>query len=170
MLRIVFVMGLTCIANTWKKLYAFLRMRLIPLFLMQDRMQRHTDKPVRNIEREIQVHSSTKMLLAWAKPHQQSSVLPKEQKYPLEKWAVLWKTQFCCYSPFLYTQGTHLVRLSVQVSLTSFVLLTNVPVPARAAASLALEIHRQSPQLIPDCLTLGLSVSYSNYLGQCGHC
>lgn len=119
MLRIVFVMGLTCIANTWKKLYAFLRMRLIPLFLMQDRMQRHTDKPVRNIEREIQVHSSTKMLLAWAKPHQQSSVLPTEQKYPLEKWAVLWKTQFCCYGPFLYTQGTHLVRL-VSPGLTHF--------------------------------------------------
>lgn len=48
MLRIVFVMGLMSVANM-KKLYAFLRMRLILLSLMQDRMQRHTKKPVRNI-------------------------------------------------------------------------------------------------------------------------
>lgn len=94
-------------------------MRLISLSLMQDSMQRHTDKPMRNNQKEIQVHCSTKMLLPWAKPHQQSSVLPTEQKYPLQKWAVLWKTQFCCYSSFLYTQGTRLVSL-VNPGLTHF--------------------------------------------------
>lgn len=57
---------------------------------------------------------------------------------------------------FYILKGSIWSARSVQVSLTSFTLLTNVTVPAgvyRAAASLALESQGQSPQSIPDCLT-----------------
>lgn len=80
------------------------------------------------------------------------------------------KHSFAAIVFFYILKGPIWSAWSVQVSLTSFMLLTNVAVPAGAAASLALEIHRESPQLIPDCLTPGLSVSHSNYSGQCGHC
>lgn len=80
------------------------------------------------------------------------------------------KHSFAAIVFFYILKGPIWSAWSVQVSLTSFVLLTNVAVPAGPAASLVLEIHRESPQLIPDCLTPGLSVSHSNYSGQCGHC
>lgn len=80
------------------------------------------------------------------------------------------KHSFAAIVLFYILKGPVWSAWSIQVSLTSFMLLTNVAVPAGAAALPDLEIHRQSPQLVPDCLTPGLSVSHSNYSGQCGHC
>lgn len=75
---------------------------------------------LRETFREIQVHSSSKMLLAWAKPHQQSSAFYQQSRNILcRRNELCCRKEFCWYNPFLYTQGIHLVS-SVSPGLTHF--------------------------------------------------
>lgn len=107
--------------------------------------------------------------------HEQSHI--SKALFYQQNWNIFHRSELSCGKHsfaavvlFYILKGPVWSAWSVQVSLTSFMLLTNVAVLAGAAASLALEIRRQSPQLIPDCLTPRLSASHSNYSGQCGHC
>lgn len=92
--------------------------------------------------------------------HEQSHI--SKALFYQQNWHILRRSELSCGKHsfaarvlFCILKGPIWSAWSVQVSLTSFMLLTNVAVPAGAAASLALEIHRQSPQLIPACLTPG---------------